>query len=355
MTVGTTGTGPRTTLRTRRAAGALLAAGPATACLVWALQRLPDLVELLRSGASAPWDPSQWIGPLAPVTALALSLWWAACGFDELRRLPTEDRVQPAGRTGAAGSARAPRRRGLRKLFWLILGVQVLVSVAAPAQAADESASGSTPLFDPAPATNSAGAEGTSEEAASAPAPATVASTASDDRASASRAESAGTTEDASSVTAARSTVSAPEGTGQAGNLAGASGSSAAGRTSGTLPAPRSQDVSASSSPAVGTEQQRTTETVNEVSAAQDASASPLFPGPENASGTDSSGVNAETTEVVLLRGDTLWSIASERNPGASDADIMRTLHLIRQENRDVLDHGPDRILPGMILRVPVA
>lgn len=49
--------------------------------------------------------------------------------------------------------------------------------------------------------------------------------------------------------------------------------------------------------------------------------------------------------------GDTLWGIASELlGPGADDAQITATWHLIHEQNRTLIGEDPDLIRPGWVL-----
>ncbi len=60
--------------------------------------------------------------------------------------------------------------------------------------------------------------------------------------------------------------------------------------------------------------------------------------------------------EVVVHRGDTLWSIAAHHlGAQASDAEIARAWPRWFDLNRDLIGDDPDLILPGQILRVPGA
>ncbi|MFW5463063.1 LysM peptidoglycan-binding domain-containing protein [Knoellia sp. CPCC 206453] len=60
--------------------------------------------------------------------------------------------------------------------------------------------------------------------------------------------------------------------------------------------------------------------------------------------------------EVVVHRGDTLWSIAARHlGPQASDAEIAREWPRWFDLNRGLIGEDPDLILPGQILRVPGA
>jgi len=60
--------------------------------------------------------------------------------------------------------------------------------------------------------------------------------------------------------------------------------------------------------------------------------------------------------EVVVLRGDTLWSIAARHVPaGASDADVAVAVERWFSANAHVIGDDPDLILPGQVLTAPVA
>lgn len=64
--------------------------------------------------------------------------------------------------------------------------------------------------------------------------------------------------------------------------------------------------------------------------------------------------VPAVDDEVVVHRGDSLWSIAARHlGPGATDAEVARAWPLWYAENHDVVGPDPDRLLPGQVLRVP--
>lgn len=64
----------------------------------------------------------------------------------------------------------------------------------------------------------------------------------------------------------------------------------------------------------------------------------------------------ATPVEVVVQRGDTLWSIAARHlGPGASDAEIAKAWPAWFAENRDVVGDDPDLILPGQVLQAPQA
>jgi len=67
-------------------------------------------------------------------------------------------------------------------------------------------------------------------------------------------------------------------------------------------------------------------------------------------SGTHRTGAD----EVVVHRGDTLWSIAAAHlDPGAEDAEVARAWPRWFEANRDVIGDDPDLVLPGQVLRVP--
>ncbi|MFE5334780.1 hypothetical protein ACFQ8E_02605 [Isoptericola sp. NPDC056573] len=56
----------------------------------------------------------------------------------------------------------------------------------------------------------------------------------------------------------------------------------------------------------------------------------------------------------VVLRGDTLWGIATEALGGSpTDAEILREVTRWHTENRDVIGADPDHLLPGQILHAP--
>ncbi|MDO8148028.1 LysM peptidoglycan-binding domain-containing protein [Isoptericola sp. b515] len=58
--------------------------------------------------------------------------------------------------------------------------------------------------------------------------------------------------------------------------------------------------------------------------------------------------------EVVVVRGDTLWDIASRGLPdAASDGDVLAEVVRWHAANRDVIGDDPDEILPGQVLRSP--
>lgn len=60
--------------------------------------------------------------------------------------------------------------------------------------------------------------------------------------------------------------------------------------------------------------------------------------------------------EIVVHRGDTLWSIAARHlGPQASDAEIAQAWPRWFDLNRGLIGDDPDHILPGQILRIPGA
>jgi hypothetical protein len=62
------------------------------------------------------------------------------------------------------------------------------------------------------------------------------------------------------------------------------------------------------------------------------------------------------TDDVVVLRGDTLWSIAAHHlGPAATAADIDTEWHRWLAANHQVIGDDPDLILPGQLLRPPPA
>ncbi len=64
----------------------------------------------------------------------------------------------------------------------------------------------------------------------------------------------------------------------------------------------------------------------------------------------------AGTDDVVVLRGDTLWSITARHlGPGATAADIEAGWHRWLAANQEVIGDDADLILPGQLLRPPPA
>ncbi len=69
--------------------------------------------------------------------------------------------------------------------------------------------------------------------------------------------------------------------------------------------------------------------------------------------GTGSPGVE-EASEVVVHRGDSLWSIvARQLGPGATDEQVAAAWPAWWAANRDVIGPNPNLILPGQVLRPP--
>ena len=63
-----------------------------------------------------------------------------------------------------------------------------------------------------------------------------------------------------------------------------------------------------------------------------------------------------EAGEVVVRRGDTLWSIAARHlGPEPSDAEIAQAWPAWHEANREVVGPDPDRLLPGQVLQTPGA
>ena len=63
-----------------------------------------------------------------------------------------------------------------------------------------------------------------------------------------------------------------------------------------------------------------------------------------------------EAGEVVVRRGDTLWSIAARHlGPDPSDAEIAQAWPAWHDANREVVGSDPDLLLPGQVLRSPGA
>lgn len=61
-------------------------------------------------------------------------------------------------------------------------------------------------------------------------------------------------------------------------------------------------------------------------------------------------------SSVVVLRGDSLWSIVrSELGPAATDAEVHRRLLHWYHHNRSVIGADPNLIYPGTVLAVPIA
>ena len=63
-----------------------------------------------------------------------------------------------------------------------------------------------------------------------------------------------------------------------------------------------------------------------------------------------------EPDEVVVRRGDSLWSVAARHlGPDASEAEIARAWPAWFEANRAVIGDDPDLLLPGQVLRPPEA
>lgn len=61
-----------------------------------------------------------------------------------------------------------------------------------------------------------------------------------------------------------------------------------------------------------------------------------------------------ERVEVVVRRGDTLWSLAARHlGPGASDAEVARAWPQWYAANREAIGADPDLLLPGQVLLAP--
>ena len=59
-------------------------------------------------------------------------------------------------------------------------------------------------------------------------------------------------------------------------------------------------------------------------------------------------------SEVVVRRGDSLWSLAARHlGPDASDAEIAQAWPAWFETNRAVIGDDPDLLRPGQVLRPP--
>nr|WP_281373198.1 LysM peptidoglycan-binding domain-containing protein [Kineococcus aurantiacus] len=57
--------------------------------------------------------------------------------------------------------------------------------------------------------------------------------------------------------------------------------------------------------------------------------------------------------EIVVHRGDSLWSIAERRcGPGADPAQVLAEQQRLHAVNAGVIGDDPDRIVPGQVLRL---
>ena len=82
-------------------------------------------------------------------------------------------------------------------------------------------------------------------------------------------------------------------------------------------------------------------------------SSPPSVPAPASPPATRGTPTGAHTT-VVVLRGDSLWSIAATHLPrGATDAEIAAAWPLWYRANVSTIGPDPNRIVPGQILAVP--
>ncbi|MDP9981874.1 nucleoid-associated protein YgaU [Pseudarthrobacter oxydans] len=62
----------------------------------------------------------------------------------------------------------------------------------------------------------------------------------------------------------------------------------------------------------------------------------------------------AQSAEVTVRAGDSLWSLSSARlGPFASDVDIALDWPLIYQANRDIIGGNPNLLRPGQVLQLP--
>ncbi|WP_432574881.1 LysM peptidoglycan-binding domain-containing protein [Kineococcus sp. SYSU DK005] len=82
-----------------------------------------------------------------------------------------------------------------------------------------------------------------------------------------------------------------------------------------------------------------------------DAPAVPELPRAELPGGTRPAD---EGAQVVVQRGDSLWSLARALSgPGAAPADVLRAQEHLYALNADVIGADPDLLLPGQVLRLP--
>jgi len=92
--------------------------------------------------------------------------------------------------------------------------------------------------------------------------------------------------------------------------------------------------------------------------------ASPVVAVPEPAPSPAAAGVHlpggtrapvpADPAEVVVQRGDSLWSLAVDQlGDGADELTLARTVERLHHANLDVIGADPDLLLPGQVLRLP--
>ncbi|WP_380170592.1 LysM peptidoglycan-binding domain-containing protein [Kineococcus sp. DHX-1] len=64
--------------------------------------------------------------------------------------------------------------------------------------------------------------------------------------------------------------------------------------------------------------------------------------------------VGDDAGEVVVLRGDSLWSLAERRlGPDATRGQVLAEQERLYAANAYVIGDDPDRLLPGQVLRLP--
>lgn len=82
--------------------------------------------------------------------------------------------------------------------------------------------------------------------------------------------------------------------------------------------------------------------------------ADPTLLGARATTGDRAGADRTDTGEVVVHRGDSLWSIAAAHlGPDADDAEVARAWPRWFEANRHVIGDDPDHLLPGQVLRVP--
>jgi len=123
--------------------------------------------------------------------------------------------------------------------------------------------------------------------------------------------------------------------------------------------------VAPAAAPAVAAAHRAVAAAHHAVAAADDAAPPPLWPSerpaPQLSPGSGlhaplrkGAGAAAATDTVVVLRGDTLWSIAARHlGPAAGSAQIEVEWHRWMAANRGVIGDDADLILPGQLLRPP--